>query len=299
MIKLFNILLIIFLFASCQNKLEQNSYHDFTYEFRDHLDESISYQENKKLWFNDGKKINLNNYHHLLSNTSFFNKLTLDSIITLGRFPEITKDSDFDLFLIQSDSNIIFLVGDKTNHKIISSFFPININMPLTIKQESYSTKIPLLVFTEIEEKIKEGYQKKSKHVYENIYSIDNMGKIIFRERVLDELQSFFKTPEDNPFSGKYIGASNEVKIYLTVKDGSSLNNMLLRVSFSHLNSGETITYTTQNLEIDSEKSVKYTYEDKLIYKITFGGESTEILWNGCLDFKDMPCNSITKVVKE
>ena len=222
-------------------------------------------------------------------------KIASDSITTLGRFSRITENSNFEIFLIQSDSNYIFLIGDKVNQKIINFFFPERQNRELIIKQELRSDKpqIPLFIFLEIEEKVQEGYNSPTEHVYEKTYFIDEKGSVQFKEKTFNYVRTFFQAPENHQFSGAYKQKSDQTNVLLIVKDASSKNHFSYRISILNSKTSQTETFIKDNQKLDDENSLKWVYNDKLIFEIYFENERAKLLWHECSEPSDISCSTI------
>ena len=298
--KILYLLLFSLFISSCQEVHELKSYHDFTYEFRDFANESFSFEEISSIKPIDSKKIAIHSYRHLFESTFNFEDITSDSLIALKRFSYSTMYSNYDLFLIQVDSQNVLLIGNKLNKTLSSLWIPPNEKNEITIERRTYSEEpeMPIVMLTDIEENIKEGYSRTSKEVYEAIYEINKEGKLVFRERVLNKGYTFDLAPEKNPFSGFYRQKLDTTKVRLTVKDGSSPNHFSYRISIQHPNIYGLETFVVDNEKLDAENSVKFIHKERLIFRIYFENKSANLFWNSCDIPDDLPCSTIP-LIKE
>jgi len=291
--------LILFLFtiltSGCQNKEVLKSYHDFTYEFRDHTDLTFSFEEINKIKPIDRKKVDLGSYKHLFKNIPNWSDISVDSMVALKRFPKITKHSSYDLFLVQVSSKNLLLIGNKQQRTISSFWIPPKQESEIIIAGEGYSKKfnIPVVVITDIKEKTTAKTDRISKDVFENIFEINNEGKLIFKERTFNKMRTFLISSEHNQFSGIYKQESEKTKVTLTLKDGSSSNHYSYRMSTWNFKTSEVETFFVQNKKLTPKNSLRFIYKERLIFRLDFDNQSTNLFWNFCDTPNNLPCSTL------
>lgn len=326
----FFFLILLLLSFSCiennKNSLDSNptsessKYQKLIEKFHSKEDLEYPLKIELKNWIKDGNKINFSDYKELFKDINFYqdwspSQNSLDSILALGinphdrtdlfyelfngqtkllaSFPNISKNLNFDLFLIQTKSKLILLIGDKEEEKIYN-FFQLNsrnkdwcISLPKASRNPEIWYKETVI-----------DSNSNSKFAYEIKTKLTENGQFISNEVLLNKDESLF-TIKEGSIIGTYKLKSDILYATISIKEGKTSNKISYKITLLENKTKYCITYLDNDIVLDKNKGFNVLRKDKLLMKIHFKNQHIYIKWDGCLELKSIPCDFNFVAIKE